>query len=137
MTDEFETPPEFFNPLLLKWGFEHDLAASDKNHLLPRYSTKEDSALEKHWPSLGSRLWCNPPYSKPEPWVKKAFEHRNECITVMLLHANTSAKWFQNYCVNHPNVHVVFLPKRMRFNLNGKRSKHSASWPSILIYFGI
>ena len=43
------TPVEIWEQLSKEFNFTVDACASDKNHLLPKYWTKENSALDKNW----------------------------------------------------------------------------------------
>ncbi|PAV10909.1 phage N-6-adenine-methyltransferase [Arsenophonus sp. ENCA] len=64
--------------------------------LLSNTLTEQQDALTCDWNSEGA-IFCNPPYSKIMPWVKKAAEqHRRQNQTiVMLLPSDTSTSWFQ------------------------------------------
>lgn len=56
------------------------------------------------------RVWCNPPYSKPEPWVKRMHTHgRGISLTL----ASTGTQWFQKYCFGARGI--LFLDKRPKF----------------------
>ena len=70
----------------------------------------------------GERVWCNPPYSSIEPWVRKAWAEHGvaECI-VMLLPANrTEQTWWRDLVepyrdrVGSP-LRTEFIPGRLRF----------------------
>lgn len=97
--DDRGTLPEMFDPLNVLHGFfTLDVAASEKNHLCERYFTRETDGLLQSW--SGERVWCNPPYSKIEPWLAKAWaEMRDRCeLVVMILPANRCEQaWWQNY----------------------------------------
>lgn len=76
-SDEWRTPPDLFAALSATYGpFTLDAAASASNHLLPRYFTKETSALERSWAAAttNGRAWLNPPYSRGslDPFMAKA-----------------------------------------------------------------
>lgn len=86
------------------------MAASDANHLLPRYFTAEHSALEVDWSELKGWKWCNPPYSDPLPWVECAAHGRR---TVMLLNQDTSTKWAK-LARKTANL-IILLDWRIRF----------------------
>lgn len=131
--------PEFFEPLHAQHRFTIDAAASDDNHVLPRYWTREQDALSQSW--LGERVWCNPPYSDIGPWVEKAWlamEEEGCHLVVMLLPANRCEQgWWQTHVepfrdqpVPAPagqwrrrwfRLSARFLPGRMRF-------KHPVAW---------
>jgi hypothetical protein len=87
-TDECYTPKWFFDNL----GLEFDL---DPCSCPPEFSnvpaktlwTIEDDGLSKDW---FGRVWMNPPFSKPDPWVTKFIENGHG---VALLPVSGGAKW--------------------------------------------
>lgn len=123
--DDRGTRRDFFDPLNDEHQFTLDAAASDANHLCERYYTRETDGLLCTWG--GARVWCNPPYSRLEPWVAKAwFEMRNACDrVVMLLQANRCEqgfwqRWVEPFRDNGPDADGIslrtrFLSGRMRF----------------------
>lgn len=119
---------EDFAPLHARFHFTIDVAATAENARLPRFWTVEDDALTQSW--AGERVWCNPPYSDIETWVRKAWsewatqwEHPE--LIVMLLPANrTEQGWWQRQVESvrdraHGSLSIEFLPGRMRFLRNG------------------
>ena len=115
-----------FAPLQARFNFTIDAAAAPHNARLPRFWTRKDDALSKSW--IGERVWCNPPYSNIESWVKKAWweystpwsiQHAE--LVVMLLPANrTEQGWWQKHVepqrrIQQPWFRVEFMPGRMRF----------------------
>lgn len=79
--DNWRTPPEPFHNLDREFNFVADMASDHDNHLCDLYFTEEDDSLSFDWYSVIEALvnkrgtkyaWCNPPYSNPLPWVKKA-----------------------------------------------------------------
>jgi phage N-6-adenine-methyltransferase len=121
--DDRSIREEDFAPLLERFRFTIDAAASPANAMLERYWTKDQDALSRSW--AGERVWCNPPYSDIRPWVEKAhreFGHeiRPELV-VMLLPANrTEQRWWQDLVEPARDlrrlIRVEFLPGRMRFD---------------------
>jgi phage N-6-adenine-methyltransferase len=129
--DNLETPVEFFAPLHERFGFTLDVAALPHNAKLPRYFTPEQDGLAQSWG--GERVWCNPPYSDIEPWVRKAWDGRwlpgeahGAELVVMLLPANrTEQGWWQRWVEPWRDhgyeagqmgaMRVEFLPGRLRF----------------------
>ena len=108
------TPEEIWRNLSKEFNFTVDACASDKNHLLPKYWTKEDSALDKNWD--GEIVYCHPMYDCKIPrFVEKAM--KSKCLTVFLLPSSTNAKYFHDYFwdnkIHKPklNVEVRFLRK--------------------------
>lgn len=115
--DDMATPPELFDPLNARFGFELDVAASERNAKCARYYTLEDDGLTKDW--TDERVWCNPPYSNIEPWVEKMWSAVPE-IAVMLVPANrTEQGWWQRWVEPYRDASSVmttqFLPGRPRF----------------------
>lgn len=94
--DDRGTLPELFDPLNARHRFTLDAAASAENAKCEKFYTRDTDGLLHSW--SGERVWCNPPFSRPEPWVAKAWhEMRNGCeLVVMLLPANRcEQKWWQ------------------------------------------
>jgi hypothetical protein len=52
---EYSTPLAIVQPLINEFGITKDVCASQTNHKLPDYWTKEDDALTKYW--IGN--WAN------------------------------------------------------------------------------
>jgi len=107
------TPKEIWSRLKKQFKFTVDACASDKNHLLDKYWTAEDSALDKNWDN--EIVYCHPMYDTKIPkFVEKAFKHK--CITVFLLPASTHSVyfhkyfWCNKYCKSKDNVAIEFLP---------------------------
>ena len=102
--DLWRTPPEVFNTLNLEFGFVADMASSHENALCETHFTEEDDSLSFDWAKMINALvlgnqtkyvWCNPPYSNPLPWVKKAIESQSNGLgVVMLLNYDHSVTWF-------------------------------------------
>ena len=102
------TPDVIWCQLKEKYNFTVDACASDKNYLLPKYWTKENSALEKNWDN--EIVYCHPMYDINIPkFIKKAVE--SKCITVFLLPASTNAEYFHKYLYKKDNVDIRFLPR--------------------------
>jgi phage N-6-adenine-methyltransferase len=96
--DDRRTPDNVWLPLHREYDFTLDVAASKVNAKLPRFLTRDDDGLLRSW--RGERVWCNPPFSRLEPWVAKAwFEMRAGCdVIVMLLPANRcEQRFWQQY----------------------------------------
>jgi phage N-6-adenine-methyltransferase len=127
--DERQTAPEVFDPLHTRFGFTIDAAALPRNAKLARFWTPDDDALVQPW--AGERVWCNPPYSDIEPWVRKAHDEWRlrrpgeslgaAELIVMLVPANrTEQGWWQRQVEPYRrerrlDFRVEFLPGRLRF----------------------
>ncbi|WP_426576716.1 phage N-6-adenine-methyltransferase [Xenorhabdus stockiae] len=93
--DLWQTPLPLFKALDHEFKFALDAAASAQNTLCAHYLTERDNALECDWVSHGA-IFCNPPYSKIEPWIiKAAIECQKQLQpVVMLVPSDTSVGWF-------------------------------------------
>lgn len=141
--DDRETPPDVFDPLHAEFRFTLDVAAARHNSKCARYySLGPDKApfnpkqlamfpdvlvgdpdaigidgLAHEWGER-ERVWCNPPFSDIEPWVRKA--HSSPATVVMLLPANrTEQPWWQTYVEPFRDGRAIDLPET-RF-LAGRR----------------
>jgi len=102
------TPKSIWENLSNEFNFTVDACASDKNHLVSKYWTKSNSALDKNWDN--EIVYCHPMYDIHIPkFVKKAIE--SKCKTVFLLPASTNAGYFHKHFYKKKNVDIRFLPK--------------------------
>ena len=144
--DDRGTHPGLFGSLDQRFGFTLDVAASPHNAKCARYFTDPDNApaarprnlFDHEQPAIAQpvsvgvdglaqswadeMVWCNPPYSDIEPWIRKAWaEHATTRGIVMLLPANrTEQAWWQEHVEPHRDrqdgaLHVEFLAGRLRF----------------------
>jgi len=91
--------------------FTLDACASDDNHLLPKYYTKEQDCLQQDWD--GEVVYCHPMFDMHiGKFVQKAFE--SPCLTLMLLPASTHTRYFHRYIYKNINCEIEFLEKPKR-----------------------
>ena len=117
--DTWQTPDWLFGYLNNIFNFKADVCASDKNAKCEKYFTEDDNCLTADWSKLVNEfdmVWCNPPYSHPADFIKKAAK---ECVinkigTVMLLPADTSVLWFRDALTTADEV-VFLTGKRISF----------------------
>ena len=103
------TPPDIWESLKAEFPFTIDICASDQNHLLPRYYTKENDGLKKDW--TGEVAYIHPLFdSKIGRFVKKAYETPN-LTAVFLLPASTHTDYFHSYIYHNTNCEIRFLKK--------------------------
>jgi phage N-6-adenine-methyltransferase len=114
--DNRATDPAEFAALDGRFSFTLDVCALAENTKCVRFYTPTDDGLEQSW--ARERVWCNPPYSSIEPWVRKAWREDAELV-VMLVPANrTEQGWWQRQIEpwrDRGRLRVEFLPGRMRF----------------------
>jgi phage N-6-adenine-methyltransferase len=98
--DDRATPRDFVVRLEQELGvsFTVDVAAARHNAKCARFYDRRANGLARSW--AGELVFCNPPYSDIEPWVRKAIaEVCNGCkLVAMLLPANrTEQGWWQQW----------------------------------------
>ena len=107
MSDEWYTPGILFN--LLGLEFDLDVAApiGNKGHVpSDRKYTIEDDGLIQPW--VG-RVWMNPPYSKPAPWIEKWLNHNNGIALLPM----AKSKWFNRMIES--DAKFIVLPSVFKF----------------------
>jgi phage N-6-adenine-methyltransferase len=111
------TPREIWDQLTDEFNFTVDACASDKNHLVDKYWTKDNDALKQDWDN--EIIYCHPMYDISIPkFVKKAIE--SKCKTVFLLPASTNSLYFHQYFWDNDlhkprnNVQIRFVPTSSR-----------------------
>ena len=112
--DNWSTPKQLYDVLNKEFNFNDDPC--------PLNGT---GGLEREW---GTSTFFNPPYSKPEPWCKKAYEESLKGKTIVgLLRGDTSTKWFHRWCLGKADIR--FIKGRLKFGNIGK----PAPFPSIIV----
>ncbi|MDG6881080.1 phage N-6-adenine-methyltransferase [Phocoenobacter uteri] len=117
-------------------GFGLDAAANEFNRKCKKFISKEQDALSVDWASKSKRIWCNPPYSDPLPFIEKAItESEKGAKVVMLLNVDNSTRWFAK-CVQHANKIVFVTLGRIPFlhSQTGEETK-GAKRPQMFVFF--
>lgn len=113
-SDEWETPSEVVEPLAQEFGpFDLDPCAREENAKAPFYWSREDDGLQQEW---AGKVWLNPPYSDPAPWLAKAVEEIDAgraSVVVALLPAATDTAWFHDLVV--PYATIRYRRGRIKF----------------------
>lgn len=74
------------------------------------------------------KTYVNPPYSNPEPFIRKAIEENKKGkFIVMLLPVDTSTKWF--LALKEAKAHIILPNERLKFNGSNK----NARWACMLV----
>lgn len=93
-----------------------------------KYSIKDDG-LSKDWDPR-ARVWCNPPYSDPSPWLEKM--SRQLGMSMALIKHDHSTGWWRLYC---RHKHHIQLHRRVRFERPGAKSI-APNFCSSIVLFG-
>jgi phage N-6-adenine-methyltransferase len=100
--DLWRTPPEVIRWVEGKFGdIKVDLCASAENKVCTLNIDEHMDFLDPLWIDTchsirGKNHWCNPPYSKPLPFVEMMAEWADNGYGVTtILNLDTSTKWFE------------------------------------------
>jgi hypothetical protein len=116
-TDNHATPKNIYDALDAEFHFNDDPCPLDGS-----------GGLDREW---GTSVFMNPPYSKPTPWVRKAYEESLKGkVIVGLLRGDTSTKWFHDWVLD--KAELRFIKGRLKFSENGKPWAYPAPFPSII-----
>lgn len=112
-SDDWATPPALVAALEAEFGaFDLDPCARDETAQAPNYYTLAEDGLRQSWAPL--RVFVNPPYSAPRPWIEKAREEAYRgAQVILLLPAATDTKWFHEIVLPYGNIR--FLAPRIKF----------------------
>jgi hypothetical protein len=108
MSDEWYTPKELFDQLNVSFDLDVASPIDNMSHVpaFRRY-TIDDDGLAQSWEG---RVWMNPPYSKPSPWVTKWLEHGNGLALLPM----AKSRWFND--LMQTNASFVLLPNTFKFD---------------------
>jgi hypothetical protein len=102
------TPTNIWDSLSKEFKFTCDMCASDENHLIDKYYTIDNSALDKDW--NGEVGYVHPLFDgKIGKFVEKA--HNSTGLFVFLLPASTHTRYFHNFLYQRNNVEIRFLER--------------------------
>ena len=106
--DEMYTPAWIFEALKLKFDLDVSAPAGGAPYVpCNKYYTINDDGLMQSWHGL---VWCNPPYSKPSPWVDKWLSH-GEGLALLPLSGNS--QWWQRLW--HSKAKVIMMKPNVGF----------------------
>jgi len=121
------TPRDLLDAIEARWGkLTLDLCASADNACAPAFLSEATDSLKADWSALRGLGWCNPPFKKIAPWVKKASETklRRGAKILVLTPASVGSDWFRLHVWG--KARVIFLNGRAQFQ------GHDAPYPKDL-----
>jgi site-specific DNA-methyltransferase (adenine-specific) len=140
--DCYGTPTKLYTELNERFDFTLDPCAWPENRLnTPCFYTEEHNGLTMPWivhGGRGHRVFMNPPYSNPTPWVKKAYEESlRGALVVGLLRHDPSTIWWNDWIRN--KAVVLPVPYRLKFiNYSTKEPEGTYNFPSaVVIWHGL
>lgn len=108
--DKWGTPKPFVRQVrdYLGQSFEIDVCASRRTtKVRDRFYTLRDDGLHSPW---DGRVWCNPPYSNPAPWCRRAarLTYKKKCpLAALLIPPSVDANWFHDWVLPYAEIHFV------------------------------
>lgn len=107
-------------------GIDTDPAWHPDSHVRPRVHgwTWEDDGLSCAW---AGRVWCNPPYSDPAPWIERLALHDGPAMALVKLDPTTA--WWRR--AQASAAALCLLAKRVRFE-GGFAAGGAAPFPCAL-----
>ncbi len=94
------------------------------------YYLPDRDGLKGVW---AGRVFMNPPYSKPRPWLEKAIDEvkiGNATSVLGLIKCDPSTKWWNDCVKNEPLAKLVYpWPKRIKY----RGATQVANFPSAIV----
>lgn len=112
-SDEWSTPQKIIDELTREFGaFDLDPCCRVETAKAPRYFTLAENGLLQKWDA--KRIWLNPPYSNPSPWLRRAVQAaRDGSLVLALLPVSTCTGWFHDLVL--PFAEIRYIRGRVRF----------------------
>jgi len=122
-------------PMAYPPKFTFDVCATEWNTKCVHYYSLKKNGLVKPWKGY---VWCNPPYSDPVPWLKRAVESTargvtRETVVTMLLRGDVGTVWYHEYS-QQAHHHIAIRP-RIQFDKQSGGREASNPFPSIVLVF--
>lgn len=107
-SDHWATPTSLVKRLEAEFGsFNLDPCCRPETAKAETFYTETDDGLSQPW---HGRVFLNPPYSKPSPWLSKAIHEVASgaaSLVVALLPVRTDTRWFHMLVKNHAELRFI------------------------------
>jgi hypothetical protein len=111
-SDEWYTPKWVFDDLDIIFDLDVASPIEGIDHVPARKRyTVNDNGLTSPWEG---RVWMNPPYSKPTPWIDKFINHGNGIALLPM----AKSRWYNNLMNSH--LSFVLLDCNIKFDRPNK-----------------
>lgn len=124
--DELYTPKHIFDALKIEFDLDVCAPVGGVDWIPAKKSFSQiDDGLVQEW--VG-RVWMNPPYSKPTPWIEKWLNHKNGFALVPA----AKSQWF----INLWDSEAVGLPLAVKTKFKQENKDYSIYFLSTLWAIG-
>ena len=137
LSDDWETPDELYQHLCEKYSIypELDMASDGDNSKCSFFSA---DALNKDWLFKKDRVdvWCNPPHSKNEEFVRRAYDQwvEHNINIMMILPANALCTNYAEMVI-HPYAEYHPINRKFcKFLYKGKKKDSSRNGYFVVIW---
>ena len=118
-------------------GFGVDLAATRENGLCHTYVDRSVNALEQQWSRFANAGWCNPPYSRIDPWLQKAVAEARDGFTSVFLVLAPNGEERYGDLVFDVASEVVWITGRLAYlTPDGKPTQGNTRGSCLVVYRG-
>ena len=113
---EWSTPEWLFDALDMKFAFQLDVCASERNAKVDLWIDEDSNALEVEWvgfmenPLPSMAVWMNPPWGREVgKFVEKAYEQcrKHRLVVCCLLPASTDTRWWRDWVWKAGTVQLI------------------------------
>ena len=126
-SNDYYTPKWIFDQLGLQFDLDVAAPPGGIEHIPAKsYYTQKNDGLSQDW---FGRVWMNPPFSKPQPWVQKFMEHGNGIAMLPV----SKSYWFMELW--NSNAAITYMPSNLKF-VDPKGGNGSIFMPCVMIAVG-
>lgn len=126
-SNDYYTPKWIFDTLGLIFDLDVAAPPGGIEHIPAlAYYTQKNDGLAQDW---FGRVWMNPPFSKPQPWVHKFMEHGNGVAMLPV----SKSYWFMELW--NSETAITYMPSNLKF-VDPKGGNGSIFMPCVMVAIG-